>query len=101
MKLCYDASCINYATGSTNARGNHTLVHVSQDTQEIRHSMCFSTLHLPVIEDNEEAVATFNIQIKAELKNATWASNDVWTCTWLSFFSYNNSSSIRFKQHML
>ena len=62
---------LHYATGSTNARENQTLVHVSQDTQEIRHSMCFSTLHLPVIEDNEEAVATFNIQIKAELKNAT------------------------------
>lgn len=69
-------SFLRYTTGSANVNGEEIRVEVSSDTAAITHATCFSTITLPLIENNREAEAVFLLQLQAELDNtAGWSFN--------------------------
>ena len=58
---------LHYATGSTSSTGVRIRVQVDPDSYTIRHSTCFGTVTLPLVEDDEASVAAFIAQLEAEL----------------------------------
>ena len=69
---------LQYATGATSATGGRIRVEVDPNSIAIRHSTCFGTITLPLVENDEASVAAFVAQLEAELDISQMLSfNDV------------------------
>ena len=69
-------SFLRYSTGSPNVRGERIRVEISRTTRVITHQICFSTIQLPIIEDNSESEQAFLAQLMTELTSTqTWTFN--------------------------
>ena len=67
---------LRYTTGSSNARGDTISVDIRRSYDCITHETCFSTIRLPMIEEDRDAEQAFLNQLQEELTGSVeWSFN--------------------------
>lgn len=67
---------LRYTTGSSNARGDTISVDIRRSYDCITHETCFSTIRLPMIEEDRDAEQAFLHQLQEELTGSVeWSFN--------------------------